>query len=118
MVLELLTTALELAANPFALVGYIGLGVYSQTLWQALKYGFLWGMAIFIFSIALGRLQPLQFDILAVRFGLHLVGAVIITVAVFYLYRMLRGGKGGGRGAGRGRSNGSRKPPPRLRRVK
>ena len=34
------------------------------------------------------------------------------------LYRLLRGGKGGGRGAGRGRTNGSQKPPTRLRRVK
>ena len=116
--LELITAAIEVAANPFALVGYIGLGVYSQTLWQALKYGFLWGLAIFIFRIALSSSQLSAFDELAVRLGLHLVGALIITVGVFYLYRLLRGGKGGGRGAGRGRTNGSRKPPPRLRRVK
>ncbi len=116
--LELITAAIEVAANPFALVGYIGLGVYSQTLWQALKYGLLWGLAIFIFRIALSGSQLTAFDELAVRFGLHLVGALIITVGVFYLYRLLRGGKGGGRGAGRGRTNGSRKPPPRLRRVK
>ena len=115
MLLELITKAIELAANPFALVGYIGLGVYSQTLWRALKYGFLWGVAVFIFSLALGGPQPLQFDLLALSFGLHLVGAVIITVAVFYLYRMLRRGASGG---GPGRPNGSRKPPPRLRRVK
>ncbi len=116
--LELITAAIEVAANPFALVGYIGLGVYSQTLWQALKYGLLWGLAIFIFRIALSGSQLSAFDDLAVRFGLHLVGALIITVGVFYLYRLLRGGRGGGRGAGRGRTNGSRKPPPRLRRVK
>ncbi len=116
--LELITAAIEVAANPFALVGYIGLGVYSQTLWQALKYGFLWGLAIFIFRIALSSSQLSAFDELAVRLGLHLVGALIITVGVFYLYRLLRGGKGGGRGAGRSRTNGSRKPPPRLRRVK
>jgi hypothetical protein len=119
LILELLSTAIELAANPFALVGYIGLGVYSQTLWRALKYGFLWGVAIFIFAIALGSPQPLQFDALAVRLGLHLVGAIIITVGVFYLYRMLRRGQGpGGSGGGRGRGNGAQKPPPRLRRVK
>ncbi|MCZ6845034.1 MAG: hypothetical protein O7F69_03960 [Alphaproteobacteria bacterium] len=99
--LELITAAIEVAANPFALVGYIGLGVYSQTLWQALKYGLLWGLAIFIFRIALSGSQLSAFDELAVRFGLHLVGALIITVGVFYLYRLLRGGKGGGRGAGR-----------------
>jgi hypothetical protein len=114
VVLELIVKAIELAANPFALVGYIGLGVYSQTLWQALKYGFLWGVAVFIFTIALGNPQPLQFDQLAVRLGLHAVGALIITVGMFYLYRMLRSGKGGGPT----RTNGSRKPPPKLRRVK
>ncbi len=114
--LELLTTAIELASNPFALAGYILLGVYSQTLWRALKYGFMWGAAIFIFILALGGPQPLDFNVLAVRLGLHLAGAIIITVGVFYLYRLLRGGKGGGRGAGP--TNGSQKPPPRLRRVK
>jgi len=120
VILELITTAIELAANPFALVGYILLGVYSQTLWQALKYGFLWGVAIFIFIIALSGSQLLDFSALAVRFGLHLVGAIIITVAVFYLYRVLRRGSGGGsgRGGGRSRGNGADKRPNHLRRVK
>lgn len=117
MVLDLITSAIELAANPFALAGYILLGVYSQTLWQALKYGFLWGVAIFIFIVALGGAQILDFNALAARFVLHLLGAIIITVGVFYLYRALRG-RGGGSGAGGGRSNGSGRPPPRLRRVK
>ncbi len=90
MILQLITTAIELAANPFALVGYILLGVYSQTLWQALKYGFLWGVAIFIFIVALGGAQLEDVSALLVRLGLHLVGAIIITVAVFYLYPMLR----------------------------
>lgn len=117
--LQLLTTAIELAANPFALAGYIGLGVYSQSLWQALKYGFLWGVAIFIFIIALSGSQLPDMNALLVRFGLHLLGAVIITVAVFYLYRMLRGGSGkGGAGRGPGRGNGADKRPPHLRRVK
>ena len=120
MVLQLISTAIELAANPFALAGYILLGVYSQTLWQALKYGFLWGVAIFIFIVALSGSKIADFEVLAVRFGLHLLGAILITVGVFYLYRMLRRGSGGrpGGGGGRGRSNGSQKPPPRLRRVK
>ncbi len=117
MILQLITTAIELAANPFAMVGYILLGVYSQTLWQALKYGFLWGVAIFIFIIALGGSQLPDLNAMAVRFGLHLMGAIIITVGVFYLYRMLRRGKGG-RGAGPGRGNGADKRPPHLRRVK
>ncbi len=90
MILQLITTAIDLAANPFALVGYILLGVYSQTLWQALKYGFLWGVAIFIFIVALGGAKLEDVSALLVRLGLHLVGAIIITVAVFYLYRMLR----------------------------
>ena len=93
MILQLITTAIELAANPFALAGYILLGVYSQTLWQALKYGFLWGVAIFIFVIALSGSQLPDMNVVAVRFGLHLLGAIIITLAVFYLYRLLRGGK-------------------------
>ncbi len=118
--LQLLTTAIEQAANPFALAGYILLGVYSQSLWQALKYGFLWGVAIFIFIIALGGAQILDFDALAVRFALHLIGALIITVGVFYLYRALRRGSGGGsgRGGGRSRGNGADRRPPHLRRVK
>jgi hypothetical protein len=117
VILQLITTAIELAANPFAMVGYILLGVYSQTLWQALKYGFLWGVALFIFSIALSASQLPDLNAMAVRFGLHLVGAIIITVGVFYLYRVLRRGKGG-RGTGPGRGNGADKRPPHLRRVK
>lgn len=118
--LELVTAAIELAANPFALAGYILLGVYSQSLWQALKYGFLWGVAIFIFIIALGGSRLTDVEALAVRFALHLAGALIITVAVYYLYRALRRGPGGGPrgGGGRRRSNGADRPPPRLRRVK
>lgn len=120
MILQLITTAIELAANPFALAGYILLGVYSQSLWQALKYGFLWGVAIFIFIIALGGAQLTDMSALAVRFGLHLVGAIIITVAIFYLYRMLRRSSGGrpGGGGGKGRTNGEDKRPSHLRRVK
>ena len=117
MVVKLINLAIELASNPFALAGYIALGVYSQTLWQALKYAVLWGAAIFIFIVALSGSGLSAFDVLALRFGLHLLGALIITVGVFYLYRALRG-KGGGRGAGPGRGNRSQKPPPRLRRVK
>jgi hypothetical protein len=124
VILQLISTAIELAANPFALAGYILLGVYSQTLWQALKYGFLWGVAIFIFIIALGAAQLTDFTALAVRLGLHVLGALIITVGVFYLYRMLRRGSGGrpggrpGGGGGKGRTNGEDKRPPHLRRVK
>ncbi len=120
VILQLITTAIELAANPFALVGYILLGVYSQRLWQSLKYGFLWGVAIFIFKIALSGSPLADMNALMVRFGLHLLGAVIITVVVFYLYRMLRRGSGGGSrgGGGKGRSNGADKRPPHLRRVK
>lgn len=120
MILDLLTAALRLASNPFALAGYILLGVYSQTLWQALKYGFLWGAAIFIFSVALGASQLSDMQSLAIRFGLTLAGALIVTVGVFYLYRALRRrqGPGGGSGGGRGRGNGAGRPPPRLRRVK
>jgi hypothetical protein len=120
VILQLITTAIELAANPFALAGYILLGVYSQTLWQALKYGFLWGVAIFIFSIALSGSQLPSLDVMAIRLGLHLLGAIIITVAVFYLYRMLRRGSGGrpGGGGGQGPGNGTDKRPPHLRRVK
>ena len=118
MAVELINLAIELASNPFALVGYIALGVYSQTLWQALKYGVLWGVAIFIFIVALSGSQLSAIDVMALRFGLHLLGAIIVTVGVFYLYRVVRGGRGGGRGTGSGRTNGSQKPPPRLRRVK
>jgi hypothetical protein len=47
-------------------------------------------VAIFIFIVALGGAQLEDVSALLVRLGLHLVGAIIITVAVFYLYPMLR----------------------------
>ncbi len=88
--MEIVTSALSLAANPIALVGYIGFGVYAARPGQAIKYGLLWGAALQLFAVALGRIPVLDFRLVAVTTGLRLLGAVLITVAIFYLARMLR----------------------------
>ena len=88
--MEILTAALGLAASPIALVGYIGLGVYAARLWQAVKFGLLWGLALQLFAVALGRISILDLQAVALTTALRLLGAVLITVGVFYLARALR----------------------------
>lgn len=87
--LTILTGAIALAANPWALVGYLALGIYATSLWRAIRYGALWGLAIQLFAISLGSAE--LFDAgLPIETALRLIGAVIITVAVYYLSRLLR----------------------------
>ncbi len=88
--MDIVTAAISLAASPIALVGYIGLGVYAARLGQAIKYGFLWGAALQLFAVALGRIPVLDVRLVATTTGLRLLGAVVITVAIFYLARALR----------------------------
>ena len=88
--LAFLSTAVSLAAAPWALVGYLGLGVYSQRPWQAAKYGLLWGLAVQIFALALGRIPLSNLTQMAVSTVLRVLGAIVITVAIFYLARYLR----------------------------
>jgi len=89
-VIALLAAAIQLAANPLALVGYIGLGVYAQRIGQAIKYGLLWGLALQLFAVASGREDILDFDRLATTTALRLAGAVILTLAAYALARLLR----------------------------
>lgn len=126
--LEFVTLAVSLAANPFALAGYIALGVYSTSWLRAVRYGLLWGLAVQIFVLALGKANILDVEALAVQTGLRLVGAVLITLAVYSLYGLLRErdrrpppprgpGPGPGAGPGNGRGPAPRRRP-HLRRVK
>ena len=92
-----LTLALELTSNPIALAGYIGLGVYATTTWRAFKYAVLWGLAVQIFALALGRVSFLDLEGLIAQTILRLIGALIVTMGVFYLYRFMRRGRDGPR---------------------
>jgi hypothetical protein len=121
--IEFLVLAINLAANPFALVGYIGLGVYATSTWRAFKYALLWGLMIQIFALALGKALFDDMQGLAIQTVLRLVGALIITMGVYYLHRAMsrkggRGSSGPGTGNGSDNSGASRKKPPHLRRVK
>jgi len=89
-VIALLVAAVQLAANPLALAGYIGLGVYAQRIWQAIKFGLLWALALQLFALASGREDILDADRLAITTSLRLTGALIVTVTVFYLARRFR----------------------------
>ena len=118
--LEILALALSLTASPFALAGYIGLGVHATNSWRAFKYGVLWGLTIQIFVLALGKTNILDYQGLAIQTGLRLLGAMIVTMGVFYLYRLLRsrGGPGASDSGGPGDTTKPRQKPPHLRRVK
>jgi hypothetical protein len=115
--LSYLNLALELTASPIALAGYIGLGVYATTPWRAFKYAFLWGLAVQIFALALGRVSFLDLQGLVTQTCLRLVGALIVTMGVFYLYRLMRRRSGGNGPHDSGPPKQDRKPP-HLRRVK
>lgn len=115
---EILLYTLDLAANPFAAVGYIALGVYATSTWRAFKYAILWGLTIQIFALALGKTDFLNLQGLAIQTALRLLGALVVTMGVYYLYRLMRRGDGGSSSGG---GNGPRKEPARpshLRRVK
>ena len=112
-----LTLALELTANPIALAGYIGLGVYALTTLRAFKYAVLWGLAVQIFALALGRVSFLDLEGLITQTFLRLLGAVIVTMVVFYLYRFMRQGRDGP-GGGKAGTMPPRRRPPHLRRIK
>lgn len=115
--LDFLALALSQNTNPFALAGYIGLGVYATSTWRAFKYGLLWGLTIQIFVLALGKTDILDLQGLALQTALRLVGALIITMGVYYLYRMM--GRRGGPGAPGGDQDPKvKKKPPHLRSVK
>ncbi|MFQ5972687.1 MAG: hypothetical protein ACE5Q3_10160 [Alphaproteobacteria bacterium] len=109
--LELVSLAVDQAANPFALVGYIAIGAYVQRLWHAIKFGFLWGLAFHIFAIALGSIDLLDPSRVLVTGLLRVTGAVLVTIAVFYLARAVRGH------GGRPRGPGGRRRRSRLRAV-
>ena len=89
MLLQILSTAVALAANPFALIGYIGCGLAATTVWKALRYGVLWGLAVQVFVVSVGN-APLFDAGLPFQTALRLLGAIIITVGVHYLARALR----------------------------
>lgn len=115
--LSYLNLALELTASPIALAGYIGLGVYATTTWRAIKYAILWGLAVQIFALALGKVSFLDLEGLVAQTVLRLIGALIVTMGVYYLYRFMRGRSGGKGPHNDGPPKRERKPPP-LRRVK
>lgn len=112
--LDLLIVAVNKAANPFALIGYIVLGVIATSAWRAAKYGFMWGVAVYFVSVATEPVGLGNVQVLAATGVLYLIGAVIVTLGVFYLYRLLRRGQGGGGGGGPK----PKRPPSHLRRVK
>ncbi len=89
MILDLLVLALRLAIEPLALIGFAGLGIVSKTPAQALKYAALWTLTVEIFGLGLERGGLAPGPIVA-ETALRLVGAVILTLGVFYLARRLR----------------------------
>lgn len=118
---EFLVLAISLTANPFALAGYIGLGVFATSSWRAFKYAILWGLTIQIFSLALGKSSFLDLEDMALRTVLRLVGAVIVTMGVYYMYRFMRGRGGQGPSGPSDRVDSDPDKPrkaPHLRRVK
>ncbi len=94
MILEILVLALRLASEPLALMGFAGLGIVSKSPLHAVRYAALWALTMEIFGLGLGRsaIDPMS---IIIETGLRLIGAVIVTLGVFYLARRLRRGKPG-----------------------
>ena len=115
---EILLYTLDLTANPFAAAGYIALGVYATNTWRAFKYAVLWGLTIQIFLVALGKTDLLNLQGMAIQTALRLVGALVVTMGVYYLYRTMRRGDGGSGSGGGSRPDKTPRRPTHLRRVK
>lgn len=89
LILSILSAAVTLAANPFAMIGYIGFGLAATSVWRAIRYGALWGLAVQVFVVSVGN-APLFDPGLPIEVALRLLGAIIVTVGVYYLARALR----------------------------
>ena len=117
--IEILVAAIALAAQPVALVGYIMLGVWARSWLHAVGFAVAWALAMQLFVIVTGSFaDPLA---VAIQFGLRAAGAVVLTLAIYLLYRVLRGGGGAGpgrRGGGGGGDDRQQQRPTHLRRVK
>ena len=54
------------------LLGYCGFGTFSKTLWRAVTYSFLWGVALFFLLGALAGAPPFGFEVTATCITVHL----------------------------------------------
>lgn len=113
---DLLLAAIELAAQPVALVGYLVLGVWARSAIQAIAWAAAWALAMQIFAMVTGGgfVDP---QALVVQFALRAAGAIVLTLAIWLLDRVLRGGRGGP-GPRPGPRPGGPTRPGHLRRVK
>ncbi|MGE0255320.1 MAG: hypothetical protein AB7N54_05780 [Alphaproteobacteria bacterium] len=112
---DLVTLALGLVAEPVTLVGCLLIGVGARSFGLVLRFAALWGVALQLFSVALGRWSLLEPEGLAIATVLRVVAVVALALAIHALARrVLRNRDGGGTRPG----NGDRRKPPPLRRVK
>ena len=72
MVLELIGLVVILSG----LAGYYGIAFFSKSLWRAVTYSFLWGIAIYLLLGTLGGAAPFGFDVLSGCSALHQIGTI------------------------------------------
>ena len=110
---DLFLAAIDLAAQPVALVGYLVLGVWARSIVQAVAWAVGWALAMQLFVMLTGGgfADPAA---LVIQFALRAAGAVVLTLAIWLLDRTVRGG---GRGSSGPRTGGPSRPG-HLRRVK
>lgn len=116
--LDLLLVAVSFAAQPVAFFGCLALGVVARSALHAALYAVGWALAMqfFVTLTGAGFADPAG---LLIHLLLRIVGAVVVALAVHFIYRAMRRGGSGGSGAGNGTGGGTRQNRPNhLRRVK
>lgn len=118
---DLVTLALTLVAEPVTLIGCLLIGVGARSYGLVLRFAPLWGLALQLFAVALGRWSLLDPEALAIATVLRVLAVLVLTLAIHALARRVLRHRGGGTGDDRGGPKpGARRgpPPPPLRRVK
>ncbi len=92
MIFDILVLAVRLASEPLAIIGFAWLGIVSKSPLHALRYAALWALTVQVFDISLGR-SAFEPEAILFETALRLVGAVIVTLGIYYLARRLRRGK-------------------------
>ena len=115
--LDILISAILLAAQPVAFVGYVVAGVAARSVLHAIGYAIAWAVAMQLFIVVTsgGFGAP---DVLVVQLVMRTVGSVVLTLGVYLLNRAMRGGPGGGPRPGGKSGTPPPKKPPHLRRIK
>ncbi|MBM3559939.1 MAG: hypothetical protein FJX53_08720, partial [Alphaproteobacteria bacterium] len=97
MTVDLVALALGLVAEPVTLIGCLLIGAGARSYGLVLRFATLWGLALQLFAVALGRWSLLEPEMLAIATGLRIVAVVALSLGIHALARRILRDRPGGR---------------------